>query len=225
MQIIWKGHSCFEIISKSSKGKEVKILIDPFSEKIGLKPLSIEADILLISHDHQDHNNKKVVKGSPFLISGPGEYEIKEIFIQGIEAWHDNSQGKERGKITIFKIESEGIKICHLSDLGQKELNSDQLGKIGDIDILMIPVGGIPHQNHWWGTISAKEASKIISQIEPKILIPMHYLIPKLKIKLDPLDKFLKVMGQKSSQPQNKLSVKKKDLPTEGMKIIILEPN
>lgn len=217
MQINWHGHSCFQIISSLIKGEKIQIVIDPFDEKIGLKLPHLEADILLISHDHYEHNNKKALKGSPFLINSPGEYEIKGVFIQGIEGFHDNSQGKERGEITIFTIESEGIRICHLGDLGQKELTEEQLDKIGNVDILMVPIGGIY-------TISAKEAQKIISQIEPKISIPMHYQIPKLKIKLEDLNKFLKIMGQKSIEPQNKFSIKKKDLPTEEMKIIILKP-
>jgi len=217
MQIIWHGHSCFQIISSLVKGEKIQIVIDPFDEKIGLKLPLLEADVLLITHNHYDHNNKKAVKGLPFLINEPGEYEIKETFIQGIPAFHDNFQGKERGGIIIFTIESEEIRICHLGDLGQRELTEEQLDKIGNVDILMTPIGGIY-------TISAKEAQKIISQIEPKILIPMHYSLPKLKIKLDELSKFLKIMGQKSIEPQNKLLIKKKDLPAEEMKIIVLKP-
>jgi len=216
MQIVWHGHSCFQITFPRNKDEKANLVIDPFSEEIGIKMPSIEADILIITHDHYDHNNISAIKGNPFLISGPGEYEIKDVFIQGIKADHDKSQGREKGKITIFRIEGEGINICHLGDLGQKELTSEQLDKIGDVDILMIPVGGIY-------TISAQESSKIISQIEPKIVIPMHYQIPKLKLKLDSLDKFLKVMGKKSVEPLNKLSIKKRDLIQEEMKIIVLK--
>lgn len=215
MQIIWYGQSFFQILTQKSKEKIIKIAIDPFDEKIGLKPPSLEADILLISHFHDNHNNIKAVAGAPFGINGPGEYEIKEVFIQGIPAFHDAVEGKERGKTTIYTIVAEGIKICHLGDLGQRELTDEQLEKIGDIDILMIPVGGIY-------TISSKEATKIISQIEPKIVIPMHYFIPKLKIKLEGLDKFLKVMGVKSPEISKKLSIQQKNLPTEGMKIVVL---
>jgi L-ascorbate metabolism protein UlaG (beta-lactamase superfamily) len=217
MQIIWKGQSNFQIIASRGKGGEVKIVIDPFDPEIGLKPASTEADILLVTHNHKDHNNVQSVKGSPFLIEGPGEYDIKDVFIQGISAFHDKSQGKERGSITIYTIEAEDLRLCHLGDLGQKELTSDQLEEIGEVDILMIPVGGI-------FTIDAVDAARIISQIEPKIVIPMHYLIPKLKIKLDSLDKFLKVMGHKTIEPQNKLIVKKKDLLEEEMRIVVLEP-
>jgi len=216
MQIFWKGQSNFQIITSRGKGSEVKIVIDPFDPEIGLRPASTEADILLVTHNHKDHNNVQSIKGSPFLIEGPGEYDIKDVFIQGISAFHDKSQGKERGEVTLYTIEAEDIRLCHLGDLGQKELTSDQLEEIGEIDILMIPVGGGP-------TIDATEAAKIISQIEPKIAIPMHYLVHKLKIKLDSLDKFLKVMGHKTIEPQNKLTVKKKDLPEEETQIVVLE--
>jgi L-ascorbate metabolism protein UlaG (beta-lactamase superfamily) len=172
---------------------------------------------LLITHQHYDHNNAGAISGNPFLISGPGEYEIKDIFMQGIEAFHDKSKGKERGKTTLYTILGEEMTICHLGDLGQSELTNEQIEQIGEVDILMVPVGGV-------FTISAKEAAKLISQLEPKIVIPMHYKIPKLKIKLEKLDKFLRTMGIKKPEVLKTLSCKKKDLPVEGMKIIILKP-
>ena len=217
MTIFWHGQSCFEIITTPAKNSQVKIVIDPFSEEIGLKVPKLEADILLVTHNHYDHNNVKAVSGNPFLIFGPGEYEIKNVFIQGIESFHDNSEGKERGGNTIYTIEAEDLKICHLGDFGQKELNQEQLEKIGQVDILMIPIGGV-------FTISAKEALKIMSQIEPKITIPMHYVLPKLKIKLDSIDKFLKSLGIKKLEPQSKLSLKKKDLSPEEARIVVLKP-
>ena len=217
MQIIWRGQSCFQITSQIGKNNLVNIVIDPFDETIGLRIPKLEADILLVSHNHYDHNNIKAVEGDPFLVDGPGEYEVKGIFIQGIDSYHDSSFGKERGLNTIYIIETEEMKICHLGDLGQKELTDEQIEKIIEVDILMIPVGGI-------FTISAKEAMKIISQIEPKVVIPMHYCLPKLKVKLEDLDKFLKAMGIKKIEPLLKLSIKKKDVLTEEAKIIVLKP-
>jgi len=219
MQIIWHGHAFFQIIINRGKEEKTTIAIDPFSEGIGPRVPSIEADILLITHDHSDHNNAKAIRGKPFLIQGPGEYEIKGIFVQGIAAYHDKTQGKERGGIAVYTIEAEGIRLCHLGDFGQKELTADQIEKIGDCDILMIPVGGVY-------TISGGEAPKIISQLEPKIVIPMHYQLPKLKLKakLEDLDKFLKAMGQKEIAPQPRLLIKKKDLPEEETKIVVLKP-
>lgn len=217
MTINWHGQSFFEVRSRERGGSEIKIAIDPFDETLGVRVPKAAAEILLISHSHSDHSNKKAITGTPFLIEEPGEYEIKEVFIKGIPAFHDNSGGKEKGVVTIYKIEAEAIKVCHLSDLGQKELTAEQLEEIGEVDILMIPVGGIY-------TIGPKEAATIISQIEPKIVIPMHYKIPKLKFNFEKVEKFLKVMGQEEIPPQKNLKIKAKDLPKEEMKIVVLQP-
>lgn len=218
MKITWLGQSCFQIITSQNKNNLARIIIDPFDESTGLRlPGSLEAEVLLVTHQHYDHNNVKGVSGKPFLIEGPGEYEVRDVFVRGIPSFHDAAQGKERGDNTIYVIEAEDIKICHLGDLGQKELTEEQLEGIGEIDILMTPIGG----NF---TISAKEAAKVMSQIEPKITIPMHYALPKLKIKLESLDKFLKIFGIKSLNALGQLSIKKKEVPTEEVKIIVLKP-
>ena len=217
-KISWAGQSCFQISVSNSKDHSVDIVIDPFDESIGLKIPNFSADILLISHDHADHNNAKGIKGEPFIISGPGEYEVKEVFIKGIPSFHDDKEGKEKGKNTIYLIEAEDIKFCHMGDFGQKQLTDEQLEKIDGVDVLMIPVGGEY-------TINSAEAQKIISQIEPKIVIPMHYAIPKLNVKLDEVAKFLKNMGKDSTVPQDKFTVKSSALPKDGaMEIIVLQP-
>lgn len=217
MKITWYGQSCFQIIAQKKRNGYASLVIDPFSEEIGLSLPKLEANILLVSHQHSDHNSIKAVSGNPFLIEGPGEYEVQEVFIQGIPAFHDKVKGGSRGETTIYTIEAEGVSVCHLGDLGQAELTDEQLEKIGEVDILMVPIGG----NF---TISAREALKIMSQVEPKIIIPMHYKIPKLKVKLDELDKFLKILGVKSIQAESKITIKKKDLSEEESKIIILKP-
>ena len=207
MNIIWKGQSCFQITTSSGKDSQVSVFVDPFPENIGLRVPKIEADIMLANKDGD--SVAKSVSGNSFLISGPGEYEVKEVFVQGISS-SDNSS-------VIYTIEAEGIRICHLGNFSQKELDPDQIDKIGEIDILMIPVGG-------GNSISSKEAMKIMSQIEPSIVIPMEYQIPKLKLKLEGLDKFLKTMGIKKIDALPKLSIKKKDIVAEEAKIIVLEP-
>lgn len=218
MHIIWRGQSCFQIIASRQKDGQVSIIIDPFSEELGLKVPKMEADLLLVTHNHYDHNNIKAVSGGPFLINGAGEYEFKGVNVQGIPSFHDDSGGSQRGLNTIYTIEAEEIQLCHLGDFGQKELTPSQLEQIGGIDILIIPVGGTY-------TIDSKQAAKIINQIEPRVVIPMHYHLPKLdKIKLEGVDKFLKVLGMKTVVSQPKLLIKKKDLPEEEMKIIVLEP-
>ncbi|MEK7124728.1 MAG: MBL fold metallo-hydrolase, partial [Patescibacteria group bacterium] len=203
MKIVWAGQACFQISANPAKDVFANIVIDPFGE-IGLKMPNFEADILLVTHGHEDHNNVKAVKparageGSPFIIEGPGEYEIKGVFIKGINSFHDDKEGKERGANTIYTIETEGMKLCHLGDLGQSQLTDAQLEEIGTVDILMIPVGGVY-------TIDSAQAPKIIGQIEPKMAIPMHYELPKLKFKLESVDRFLKAMGKNSIEPADKL--------------------
>lgn len=215
MNINWRGQSCFQI---SSNGN-VNLVIDPFSEDIGLKLPKMEADVLLVTHQHDDHNNVKAIGGNPFVIQGPGEYDIKDFFVQGIHSFHDDVSGKERGANTIYTIEGgpEDIKLCHLGDLGQKELTAEQIEKIGEVDILMIPVGGV-------FTLSAKEAVNVMAQIEPRITIPMHYQLPKLKIKINGVEDFLKELGIKKPESLAKLSIKKKDISPEEAKVIILQP-
>ena len=152
-----------------------------------------------------------------FEITGPGEYEIKDIAIQGIPSFHDENQGKERGRNTIYMIEAEGMRLCHLGDIGQAELTAEQVSQIGSTDILFVPVGGVY-------TIAAKGASKIVNQIEPRIVIPMHYMLPNLRFKLERVDEFLKEMGVKNVEPQSKLQVKIRDFTSEEMKVVVLSP-
>lgn len=216
MKIAWYGQACFRLMVKTNNGNKITIITDPFSKEIGLTPPRGGTDIVLISHDHYDHNNIKTVSGEPFIIEGPGEYDVKGVFIKGIYSFHDNSKGEERGVNTIYVVEAEDMKICHLGDLGQKELSSNQLDKIGEVDILMVPVGGVY-------TINGSEAIQIINQVEPSIVIPMHYKIPRLNIKLNNVDKFLEEIGVKK-ETLEEFSVQKKDLTEEEMKVVVMKP-
>lgn len=208
MIITWYGQSCFKIT-----GKNVIVVTDPFDAKIGLKPPRIEADIITVTHSHYDHNNTDAIKGEPIIIDGPGEYSVKGAEIKGVPSYHDKNQGKERGLNTIYTIEVDGIKICHLGDLGQI-LSDEQIDKIGSVDILLIPVGGVY-------TINTEDAIEVINQIEPRIVIPMHYKVEGLNIELDKIDKFAKEMGNGKRVP--KLVIKKKDLPSGETEVIIME--
>jgi len=217
MKITWFGQSYFQILTGLYKKNQqtLSIIIDPFTEKIGLKPPKNQADILLISHDKIEKNEiAKSVSGKPFLIDAPGEYEIKGISFRAIPSF-----SKGGGRNLIFKIDTENLRICHLGVLNQKELNNEQLESIGLVDILMVPVGGEE-------VISAKEAKEIIAEIEPKVVIPMYYFIPKLKIKIETLDNFLKIMGEKGIPPQDQLKIQKGDkiLEGESFTIIVLNP-
>ncbi len=217
MIIKWYGQSCFRI---DSQGGHLSVVIDPFNKSIGLNPPRGNADIVLISHDHLDHNNLKALSGDPFVINGPGEYEVKGARIIGISSYHDNSQGKERGMNTFYLIKIDGIKICHLGDFGQERLTDRQLESIAsNVDILMIPVGGKV-------TLDSKQAAKVVEQLEPKTIIPMHYKIPGLKlgVELDEAADFLKRIGANGKEPVDKLMVKPKDLSEKVMEVVVMKP-
>jgi len=213
MVITWYGQSCFKIQSG-----EIVVFTDPFDKSIGLTPPRGQADIVTVSHNHPDHNNRESLSGSPLLIEGPGEYEAKGVNVKGVFAYHDDKEGRERGIVTIYVIEIEGIKICHLGDLGQKKLTDEQLEQIDEADILMIPVGGT-------ATLDGEQAVEVINQIEPRIVIPMHYKIPGLTLGFKPegVEEFLKEMGVGKKEAVEKLTLKKKDLPPEDMEVVVMK--
>ncbi len=207
MTISWFGQSCFRI-----EAKEGSVLIDPFSKDIGLRPPKVKDDIVLVTHQHFDHNNIEDAVEGAFIVQNPGEYEKQGIAIRGIQSFHDNKEGAERGLNTIYMIKAEELTVCHLGDLGHK-LADQQIEDIGDIDILMIPVGGSY-------TIDAKTAVEVIGQIEPKIVIPMHYKVAGLGISLDGPEKFVKELGL-PPEKVDKYKVAKKTLPVEETKLVM----
>jgi L-ascorbate metabolism protein UlaG (beta-lactamase superfamily) len=211
MDITWMGQSCFKI-----KGKSSSVIIDPFDPtKMGLKlPKDLSAELLLITHGHEDHNNIAAVSGDPVVIEGPGEYEVAGISVKGIHSYHDKQEGAERGVNTIYSITVDGVNILHLGDLGHP-LTEEQSGEIDtSTDILMIPVGG----NY---TIDAEEAAKVVAALEPKVIIPMHYKLPESSADIAPVDGFLKEMGAENIEPVAKLSITKDKLPEETQVVLI----
>lgn len=211
MEITWHGQSCFSV-----KSKDGVVVIDPHGGT-GLPEPKLKSDILLVTHDHQDHNNVKAVEGisqkEPLVISGPGEYEFGNIVVIGIASFHN----QKREKNTIYVLKTEDVSVCHLGDLGQKSLSDSQLEALNSVDILMIPVGG----NY---TINGKEALEIISQIEPKIVIPMHYKIPGLSINIAGIEEFAKAEGISSEATKDVLKVKSVSLPQDERETVILKP-
>lgn len=214
MEITHLGHSSFRI-----RGKQVTLVTDPFdTEMLGIKFPKVTADVVTVSHNHQDHNFTKVVEGEFIVISGPGEYEVKGAKITGVAAYHDGSQGADRGKNTVYRIQIDGISIVHLGDLGHK-LDDSQIEQLAGANILMVPVGG-------FYTIDAQVAVEVTSQIDPDIIIPMHYNIAVLDQaafgKLTGVDVFLKQMGKEGITPQAKLTITKDKLPAEPL-VVVLE--
>ncbi len=205
MNINWYGQTCFKIVSRKGRDESLNILIDPLGKGTGLRGPKAECDIMMIT-------NPKISKDGVncFLISGPGEYDVDGCYVRGIPSYNET-------KNTIYIIETENLTLCHLGMLKQKELNPEQVEAIGDVDILMVPVGG-------GESLDGKEALKIMTQVEPRITIPMYYKIPKLKTKLNALEGFLKEAGVKNIEPLPKLNIKKKDIPADSAKIISLKP-
>ncbi|OGG01871.1 hypothetical protein A2Z33_01320 [Candidatus Gottesmanbacteria bacterium RBG_16_52_11] len=215
MEIRYIGHSSFVI-----KGKSATLVTDPFDPvMVGLKfPKHLSCDIVTVSHDHQDHNSIDQLDGKPFAVTGPGEFEIKGVGIVGIGVYHDASSGQERGKNNIYRIEIDGISVVHLGDIGHV-LTAEMVDALDGVDILMIPVGG-------FYTVDSVKAKEIITEVEPAIIIPMHYGRPDINQKafgeLSPLTQFLKEMGKDEVVPVPKLTVTKDRIPTE-IQIAVLE--
>jgi L-ascorbate metabolism protein UlaG (beta-lactamase superfamily) len=208
--ISWYGQSCFKV-----EGKGISLLIDPFSKDIGLRAPRLNADVFLVTHEHYDHNNLKDAPDNAFVIRGPGEYEKSGVYVEGITSFHDNVQGVQRGLNTIYIVRMEDMTLCHMGDFGQTKLTDEQLEAIGDPDILFIPVGGEE-------TINGSEAAAVVREIEPKIIIPMHYKIPGLTLNVEPPQKFLKEMGIKPEEVET-YRIAAKNLPTEEMKLIVFK--
>jgi L-ascorbate metabolism protein UlaG (beta-lactamase superfamily) len=217
MYITHLGHSCFRIEAKAgpieANASQTSILIDPFSKDIGLRSPRIKDNIILVTHDHSDHNNIDGADDDTFIVKCPGEYERQGLYIRGIDSYHDENKGKDRGLNTIYIVKVEEMTICHLGDLGQKQLSNDQVEDIGSVDILMIPVGGKY-------TIDYKEAIAVAGQIEPKVIMPMHYKVKGLELDIDGPDKFIKEIGI-SPERVDKFKVVKKSLPTDNTQLIM----
>lgn len=215
MYIKWFGQSAFKITIKNQNDEEINILTDPFAKEIGLHMPKVDANIVTISHDHADHSNLDAVKNEQaFIIKSPGEYEVSGVLITGVQSYHDKANGAERGLNIIYKINAEELSVAHLGDVGHV-LTDEQLEVVEGVDILLLPIGGRY-------TINAKEAAEIVAQVEPRIVIPMHYKIPGLKIDLEGLSKFAEEMGCKPNGVLDKFKVTKKDLLEEDVKVVIL---
>lgn len=219
MEITWLGHASFRIRGRTG-GDWVSIVTDPYDESmVGLRFPRVTAEIVTVSHEHEDHNRIDQVlsdKASPKILRGPGEYEVKGVMIRGIASWHDSSSGSNRGENTIFVFELEGLRIVHLGDLGHK-LTERQLDEIGSADILLIPVGGLY-------TITPQTATEVVSQLEPKIVIPMHYKVsgsPSSFADLSSVEEFIKIMGTQAKH-QEKFEAKRETLGEE-MQLVVLE--
>ena len=208
MEITWYGHSCFRL---SERGAVV--VTDPFTEELGYTRPRIRADVVTISHDHAGHNCRVGFRGGPKFFEGPGEYEVKGVFITGIATYHDGRRGASRGRNTAYLFDFDGVSICHLGDLGHVP-DQDQVQALSDVSVLLIPVGGLH-------TIGAPKAAEVINLIEPRLVVPMHYATPKEKAGLQKVDKFLTEMGLAPLPPQPNLKITRTSLPNETQVVLL----
>jgi len=215
MKIKWYGHAAFLITSDQG----VKIITDPyesgaFGGQLTYGQIEDQADIAIISHDHADHNDTKSLPGPPEIVKGKGSKTVKGISIKGISSYHDSSKGSERGDNTIFTFSVDGMKICHLGDLGHI-LSEKELAEIGPVDLLLIPVGG-------YFTIDPEEATRVAQQIKPKILIPMHFKTKKCGFPIAPVEDFLQGKSNSKRPKASEVALEKTGLPQQT-EILVLE--
>jgi L-ascorbate metabolism protein UlaG (beta-lactamase superfamily) len=220
MIITWHGFSCFRI-QESRHGGDVSLVTDPFSPEDGKKlPRNMAADVVVVSHDHERHSNVEAVAGTaadtqPFVITGPGEYEVKDMFVTGIPTYHDMVEGKEKGMNTMYRITSGGLHLVFLGDL-KHALEEKHLEEFHQVDVLFIPVGG-------GDVLTAKQAADVVAQLEPRVIVPMHYKSGDIGSKFDGVEPFLKAMGLGKPDVLPKLKITSKELPQDETKIVLLE--
>jgi L-ascorbate metabolism protein UlaG (beta-lactamase superfamily) len=212
MEITWYGHSCFRLTERNY----ATVVTDPFDSKaIGYEPLKLKSDIVTVSHDAPGHNNTEAVKGTTYVIDGPGEFEIGGVFIAGVQS--DSSAGKKKKdnspRNTIYVFDYDGITVAHLGDLRQTPTQSE-IESLGTVNVVLVPVGG-------GGGLNAAKAAEIISLIEPNLVIPMHYLTPATTLSLDNLNKFIKEMGLSKPETQPSLKVTRSSLPNETHVVVL----
>ncbi len=209
MKIQWFGHACFLITSSDGK----RVLTDPFNPGIGYTVPSVETDVVIVTHSHSDHNNVSAAKGDPEVVRTEGESSAAGITFLGVSSFHDEVGGAKRGKNIIFVWEMDGIRLAHLGDLGQPELTADQVAEVGKVDLIFIPVGG----NY---TIDAKQATKVMEQLSPKLVFPMHYKTDVVSLPIASVDGFL--AGKDNVEKVGENFVVVEELP-EKTKVIVLE--
>ncbi|MEA2054417.1 MAG: MBL fold metallo-hydrolase [Candidatus Thermoplasmatota archaeon] len=204
IKIRWHGHACFEI------SNDLIIVTDPHDgSSIGIRPPNVKADVVLVSHDHYDHNKVKAVGKEGTKVIRGGNENIDGIEISSLKAYHDKEEGKRRGEITIFKFTIEGTTFCHLGDLGHA-IDDDSAEKIGNVDILFVPIGGV-------FTIDGKEALEVCKKIKPKVIVPMHYKVGGLSIPIERIDAFLDNARKyyEIRHVANEIEIESDDLPVE----------
>ena len=210
MEITWHGHACFRL-----RNRGISIVADPYDRSVGYRLPRLRSDVVTVSHQHPAHNQIKAVRGVRKVLDGPGEYEVQGVFITGIATYHSRKKGEQSESNSVFLFEFEGVSVCHQGSLGHP-LTQDQSEFLSDVSALLVPVGG-------GTTLDAARAAEVISQIEPRIVIPMRYKTPETTVRLDPVSRFLKEMGLPRPVPVRSLKVTAQSLP-QDTQVVLMEP-
>ena len=211
VEITWLGHSCFRL-----RDRAATIVTDPYGKDLGLNLVRVRADVVTVSHQADDHNYVKGVKGDFQVLTGPGEYEVSSVFVTGLELRGDRKSKKEAEppRNTVFLFDFDELTICHLGDLSIVPTQAQVEEALGEVDVLLIPVGG-------GETLNASQAAEVVSLLEPHIVIPMHYQVAGSTLKLDSVNKFLKEMGLDKVAPQESFKVSRSGLPDETQIVLL----
>ena len=207
MEITWYGRACFRL-----KGKEATAITDPCPPATGFVAGKHDVDLLTVSHAHPDHSYTRSITAG-LTLTRPGEYEFHDLLVTGVRTYHDGARGAERGENMIFAVEVDGVHVCHLGDLGHL-LTEEQVAELGPIDVLLVPVGGTT-------TVTPAEATEVVSQLSPKLVIPMHFAIDGASGDLMSPETFLHEMSVEPIR-QPKAIVTPSSLPDETQ-VVLLE--
>jgi len=211
LKVKWFGQAAFLFVSETG----LSIIADPYDPAyIGYGDIADAADVVTISHEHRDHNYVEGVGGKPQVLRGPGLQEAKGIQFKGIATFHDKSQGGERGSNTVFCFSLDGVRVCHLGDLGHL-LSDEQIRDIGEVDLLLVPVGGL-------ATVDPTEASELIAKMRPPVAVPMHFRTEKAGLRFAEVDDFLSDKVNIRRLDSSEFEIRKEDLPTPTQ-IVVLE--
>lgn len=209
MKIEWLGHSCFLITGSN----DIRILTDPFDEKIGIPLLKVKVDVVTVSHQHFDHNATHLLPGKPAVIETVVTSVLPDVEIRGIGLFHDDQQGTQRGVNIAFVITVDGFKVCHLGDLGHP-LSNQQVTAIGPVDVLCVPVGG-------FSTIDAQQASEVISLIKPAVVLPMHYKVKNSNVPISAVNDFLRIYPR--AERMSALVLDKQQKTDGRLRVVVLD--
>lgn len=213
MKIKYLGHSAFVLTSDEGK----KVLTDPYESgsyggAVGYKPITEKVDVVTASHEHEDHFCLDGLPEGYEVVKTPGKHDAAGFSISGVKTYHDTSGGKDRGRNIVFTIDVDGMRVCHLGDLGHV-LSEEEVAAIGNVDVLLVPVGG-----HF--TIGPREALEVVKALTPAVTIPMHYKTESLDFPIAPVEDFLSLAGDHDTADTYEIELTEDDMGSKRIQVL-----